>query len=74
MKKRIENRFVADYIVIFLISTLIGVFAVTLLSFASDVISKNLVNHNYTAAKIMTVDLSVLDVDPVLANLKTYSK
>ena len=68
MKKRIENRFVADYIVIFLISTLIGVFAVTLLSFASDVISKNLVNHNYTAAKIMTDDLSVLDVDPVLAN------
>ena len=32
MKKRIENRFVADYIVIFLISTLIGVFAVTLLT------------------------------------------
>ena len=68
MKKRIENRFVADYIVIFLISTLIGVFAVTLLSFASDVISKNLVNHNYTAAKIMTDDLSVIDIEPVMEN------
>ncbi|MDO9493025.1 HAMP domain-containing sensor histidine kinase [Acetobacterium sp.] len=68
MKKRIQNRFVADYILMFLISTLIGVFAVTLLSFASDVISKNLVNHNYTAAKIMTDDLSVMDVEPVLAN------
>lgn len=68
MKKRIQNRFVADYILMFLISTLIGVFAVTLLSFASDVISKNLVNHNYTAAKIMTDDLSVMDVEPVLVN------
>jgi len=68
MKKRIQNRFVADYVLMFLISTLIGVFAVTLLSFASDVISKNLVNHHYTAEKIMTDDLSVIDVEPVLKN------
>ena len=68
MKKRIQNRFVADYVLMFLISTLIGVFAVTLLSFASDVISKNLVNHNFTAEKIMTDDLSVMDVEPVLEN------
>jgi signal transduction histidine kinase len=68
MKKRIQNRFVADYVLMFLISTLIGVFAVSLLSFASDVISKNLVNHNYTAERIMTDDLSVLDIKPVLEN------
>lgn len=68
MKKRIQNRFVADYVLMFLISTLIGVFAVTLLSFASDVISKNLVNHNYTAEKIMTDDLSVMEMEPVLEN------
>jgi Signal transduction histidine kinase len=68
MKKRISNRFVADYVLMFLISTLIGVFAVTLLSFASDVISKNLVNYNYTAEKIMTDDLSAMDVEQVLEN------
>lgn len=68
MKKRIQNRFVADYILMFLISTLIGFFAVTLLSFANDVISKNLVHHNYTAENIMTDDLADMDVEPVLIN------
>jgi len=68
MKKRIQNRFVADYILMFLISTLIGVLTVMLLSFANDVISKNLVHHNYTAEKIMTDDLSVMDAEPVLEN------
>lgn len=68
MKKRIQNRFVANYVLMFLISTLIGVMAVMLLSFASDVISKNLVHHNYTAEKIMSDDLSVIDAQPVLEN------
>ena len=68
MKKRIQNRFVADYILMFLISTLIGFFALTLLSFANDVISKNLVHHNYTAENIMTDDLADMDVKPVLKN------
>lgn len=68
MKKRIQSRFIADYVLMFLISTIIGVFAVALLSFANDVISKNLVHHSHTADKIMTDDLALMEMGSVLDN------
>lgn len=68
MKRKIQNRFVADYVLMFLISTMIGIFAIMLLSFASDVISKNLINFHVTAADIIRDDYENMDIAEVLDN------
>ncbi|MGV8906190.1 MAG: HAMP domain-containing sensor histidine kinase [Acetobacterium sp.] len=68
MKHKIQNRFAADYMLMFLISTIIGVFAIMLLSFASDVISKNLINYHVTAENIMRDDFENMDISEILDN------
>ncbi|WP_050741123.1 HAMP domain-containing sensor histidine kinase [Acetobacterium bakii] len=68
MKHKIQNRFAADYVLMFLISTIIGIFAIMLLSFASDIISKNLIKYHVTAETIMKDDFNNIDTSEVLAN------
>lgn len=68
MKRKIENRFLANYVLMFIISTMITILAVTLLSFANDVISKTLVKNNYTAKSLMEDDYKSIDTKSVLGN------
>jgi len=68
MNKKIENRFLANYVFMFIISTMIAVFAFMLMGFAGDVISKNLVKNNYTAKSVMRDDYNSIDTASVIDN------
>ncbi len=68
MNSKIENRFFANYILMFFISTLIAFFAFMLLNFANDVISKNLIKNNYTAESLMMDDYNEIDTSLVINN------
>jgi len=68
MSKKIQSTFMANYILMFIISTIIAVFAFMLLSFASDVISKNLVKNTYTAESLMQDDYTKIKTEDVLKN------
>jgi signal transduction histidine kinase len=68
MKTKIESRFLANYILMFIISTTIAIFAFMLLSFAGDVTAKNLVKNNHTAKSIMQDDYRLIDTTKVIDN------
>lgn len=68
MIRKLENRFLANYILMFVISTMIGIFAFMLLGFANDVISKTLVKNNYTAESLMRDDYRTIDPTGVIDN------
>lgn len=68
MNRKLENRFIANYILMFIISTIIALFAYLLLGFAGDVISKTLVKNNYTAESLMQDDYNRIDFKTVLDN------
>ncbi len=68
MKWKIQNQFLANYLVMFFISIMIGLFAIVLMDFANDVISKNLVKNNYTAESLMQEDYNRIDAGPVIDN------
>lgn len=68
MIRKIENRFLANYVLMFISSTMIGIFAFMLLGFASDVISKTLVKNNYTAKSLMRDDYKSIDPAAVIDN------
>ncbi len=66
MNRKIENKFLTNYILMFIISTMIGVFAFMLLGFANDVLSKTLVKNHYTAKSLMRDDYKYIDVTSVV--------
>ncbi|HKM34074.1 MAG TPA: HAMP domain-containing sensor histidine kinase [Lachnospiraceae bacterium] len=68
MNTKIENRFLANYILMFIISTTIAIFAVLLLDFAGDVTTKNLVKNKYTANSLMKDDYKLIDAKKVTDN------
>ncbi|MGH4119172.1 ATP-binding protein [Clostridium sp.] len=68
MKSKIESRFLANYALMFIISIIVAISAFMLLSFASDVISKNLVKNNYTAESLMQDDYKNIDTSQVINN------
>lgn len=68
MNHKLENRFIVNYILMFVISTMIALFVFMLLGFAGDVISKTLVKNNYTAELLMEDDYSAIDVASVIKN------
>ncbi len=63
---KLENRFLANYVLMFIISSMIAIFAVMLLGFAGDVISKTLVKNNFTAKKLMNDDVKSIETAGVL--------
>mgnify|MGYP001561181358 FL=1 len=68
MNRKIESRFLANYVLMFIISIMIALFALMLLGFANDVISKTLVKNNYTAESLMKDDYKRIDVAHVIDN------
>lgn len=68
MKKKISNQFAVNYLLVFLLSVLAGLFALAIMSFASDVLSKTLTKNTYTAADVMQTDITRLDAGPVVEN------
>ncbi|MBW9146722.1 HAMP domain-containing histidine kinase [Clostridium sp. CM027] len=68
MNRKIESRFLANYVLMFIISIMIALFALMLLGFTNDVISKTLAKNNYTAESLMKDDYKRIDVEQVIYN------
>lgn len=68
MRGKIANRFLVNYVLMFFISILITIMFFALTSFANDVISKNLMKNNYTAASLMKDDYRAIPYEEVLEN------
>ena len=68
MNTKIENRFLANYILMFVISTTIAIFAFLLLSFAGDVTTKNLIKNKHTAMSLMKDDYRLIETAKVTGN------
>lgn len=66
--KKLENQFLTNYVLMFIISTMIAIFAFMLLGFAGDVISKTLVKNSFTTEKLMSNDVNDINTTAVLAN------
>lgn len=68
MMKKIANQFLANYILMFIISIIIAIFAFLLMDFANHVIANTLVKNNYTAQNLMQDDYRRIYADPVIDN------
>ncbi|MDF2615027.1 MAG: hypothetical protein K0S71_2813 [Clostridia bacterium] len=68
MKWKISNQFLVNYLLIFFISIIIGIFAFILMDFANHVISKTLVKNNYTAERLILDDYNKMDTTEVIEN------
>lgn len=68
MKRRISGQFFINYLIVFVLSILAAFFALLLMSFAGDVISKTLTKNNYPASFIMNDDYHLIDPSPVVEN------
>ena len=68
MNRKIENHFLVNYVLMFIISTMIAIFAFMLLGFANDVINKTLIKNNYTAKSIMLDDYRDIDTTSIVNN------
>lgn len=68
MIRKMENRFLANYILMFIISIMVALIAFMLLGFANDVISKTLVKNNYLAKSLMRDDYKGIDTASVVKN------
>lgn len=68
MRRKLQNQFVVNYILMFVITTMIAIFAFLLLDFSSDVIAKTLVKNNFTADMLMEDDYRNIDTTPVVDN------
>ncbi|PKM85660.1 MAG: hypothetical protein CVU86_01070 [Firmicutes bacterium HGW-Firmicutes-11] len=68
MRRKLQNQFVVNYILMFVITTMIAAFAFLLMDFSSDVISKTLVKNNYTADMLMEPDYRNIDTTSVVEN------
>lgn len=68
MKSRISHQFLTYYIIVFLLSILAALFALTLMSFAGSVIAQTLMKNNYPAALLMRDDYKMIDTAKVIEN------
>lgn len=68
MKKKISHQFMANTLLMFVISCMIALFTFILIDFADDVISKNLKKNHYTAESLMKPDYHLIDAAPVIQN------
>lgn len=65
--RKIENRFLVNYLFMFFISTLIAFFAFLALDFANELISKTLMKNNFTSQELMQNEYSTIDFKEVVA-------
>ncbi len=68
MRRKISNQFLANYLIVFLLSLMAAIFAFLLLSFTNDVISKTLVKNRYPAESLMQKDYTKIDATQVIQN------
>ncbi len=66
MKSGLARQFLGNYLIAFLLSILAALFAVLLLSFASDVLSKGLMKNQFPADALMRDDYAQIDAAPVV--------
>ena len=68
MKSGLTRQFLWNYLIAFLLSILAAFFAVLLLSFASDVLSKGLMKNQFPADALMRDDYAQIDAAQVVEN------
>lgn len=68
MKKGLARQFLWNYLIAFLLSILAAFFAVLLLSFSSDVLSKGLMKNQFPAGELMRDDYAQIEASQVVEN------
>ncbi len=68
MKPNLFRQFLRNYFSMFLITIMVGVFALLLLDFSDHMISENLVKNTYPAEELMRDDFTAIDASEVVAN------
>lgn len=68
MNRKIESQFLASYILMFFITTLIAISAYMFLNYSNHIVSENLVKNKYTAKSLMKDDYNYIDAAPVVEN------
>ncbi len=68
MSHKLQQRFLANYLLMFFLSIIIGLMGYLLLLFANDVLSKTLVKSRYTAESLMKDDFHAIDFSGVVEN------
>ncbi|MDD3172317.1 MAG: HAMP domain-containing sensor histidine kinase [Herbinix sp.] len=68
MRRKISNQFMIHYLIVFLLSIAAAFFALLMMSFANDIISKTLVKSIYPASMIMEDDYTEIDTAPIVQN------
>lgn len=67
MKSKLKNEFLAGYLLMFVLSALIMLFAFLLLDFSNHLLSTVLVKNNYTAASLIKDDYEDIDTSEVIS-------
>lgn len=68
MKRKLSNQFLANFLVVFLLTVLATAIAISLLSFTSQIISDTFAKNKYPASSIMRDDYTQIDTSPVIQN------
>lgn len=68
MKRGLARQFLWNYLIAFLLSILAAFFAVLLLSFSGDVLSKSLMKNQFPADALMRDDYAAIDAAQVVEN------
>ncbi len=68
MRSKLSNRFLANYFLMFIISTIIAICAFLLMSFAGHVLERTLRKNNFTANSLMQDDFTKIDSSAVVEN------
>lgn len=68
MKSRLKNEFLAGYILMFVLSALVLLFALLLLNFSNHLVSTVLVKNNYTAASLIKDNYNAIDASEVISH------
>ena len=68
MKRKISNQFLANYLLMFIISGMLSLCAFLLLSFAGSVLEMNLEKNKYTAQQLMKDEYTKIDYTQVVEN------
>lgn len=66
MKRKIANQFLINYILMFIISIIIGIFGLIIMDFANHLLSETLVKNNYTAESLMKDDYNTINTTSVI--------
>ncbi len=65
---KISNQFLANYLLMFIISVIIAALGLALMDFANHVISKTLAKNNFTAESIMQDNYNALNTELIIQN------